>query len=247
MSSFNSLALRNASARDKMPGTLFPFSSIKTIWAAVIFSFRRRIATGDLMVKVSRMRSFLSKGHPVRLIYISKNPDASIFFPLLQKCVDELALDGHVEEGSLTPTKHYVSLQPLGEKRRSALYATLTPEQKSKFGVEQDEKGTWYQKGRAEEGEQDGKEEEAEEDEEADEDDDAAPAQKQASAAAPQAAKSATQPAAKAAASAPAASNGKKEKKHQKQKPAWMSAPPIFSKAALQAQEKQQQQQQQGR
>jgi translation initiation factor IF-3 len=183
---------------------------------------KSKIAAGDLGVKIERMRTFLNRNHPVRLIYISKNPDPVIFFPLLKTCVEKLQLDGAIEEGALTPTKHYVNFSPINEKKRRTLYPKLTEAEAREFGVYMDQHGTWHQRGRDEEGNFSKDEEFDEEEDEEVEEEEAKPA--------PAAAK----PAPPAAAPV-AETNGGKKDKHQKKKASYLSAPPMFSKAALMA------------
>ena len=110
---------------------------------------KSKIAAGDLKVKIASMAKFLRANHPVKIIYISKNPDPLIFFPLLQSCVEALVLEGSLsDEKDLSPEKHWVHLQPLSEKKRQALYPKLTEEQRTRFGVSIDAQGRWSEKGR---------------------------------------------------------------------------------------------------
>jgi hypothetical protein len=204
---------------------------------------KSKIAGGDLQVKIDKMRTFLSRGHPVRLIYISKNPDPVIFFPLLQTCVDALILDAHVDEGALSPSKHFVNLSPLSAKKRQALYPSLTPEQKKQFGVYLDDKsGQWVQRGREDKQQPPPKaaEQKNEEDEDEDEEEEEDEEDNDEEVAAPAVAPAAQPPAAPAAPAqqqqaTPAAPVGKKEKQQQKKQKAWLVTPPPFSKAAKQA------------
>lgn len=110
---------------------------------------KSKIAPGDLRVKIGACARFLRQNHPVKIIYISKNPDPVIFFPLLQNCVESLVLEGSLSDAAdLSTEKHWVHLQPLSDKKRAALYPKLTEEQKARFGVTQDAQGRWSEKGR---------------------------------------------------------------------------------------------------
>jgi len=185
--------------------------------------FRSKIASGDLLFKIRRMKQFLRKGHPVKVMYTTRNPDPNIFMPMFTTILNHLALDGTTDAAALSPEKPFLAFNPVSTKRRSALYANLTEEQKELLGVCKDENGNWTDRdkmemerraARGEEDEEEMDEEEEEDEEDNEESEENEDEQKAATSSAPaQQAKTTMEPAESSSKA------GKKEKHKNKKKP----------------------------
>lgn len=190
---------------------------------------KAKIATGDINVKIGQMRRFLQSGHPVKLTFVARTPDPELFLPLFQLVLNDLLLDGFVEPGSLSESKPYINLNPMTERKRRELYPQLTDAQKQKHGVWHDERGVWRVRGR--DAEEDARDNDAEMDEEDDEDEASAADNTSSSSTAASSALNGDSTA--PASSAPKTAKEKKEEKRRKQKQTYVTAAPMFSRAAV--------------